>query len=181
MKHANDEKIAMIAKCPPLHDSRWFVAFVIGLLTLAPVKRVKNQRKINVQQPFFNPSNDNSFLGPAFIFLNKHLDIWALSPLRPLSPLLAFVNVALLPFPKLVQLKETILQYSSIFFETSKRQPGAVFINTIFCTCHGSLTSSGVFVVREPPSEAFSESESGYAWKIGLGIQLTNLPVFLLW
>ena len=30
--------------------------------------------------------------------------------------------------------------------------------------------------MREPPSEAFSESESGYAWKIGLGVHLTNPP-----
>ena len=52
LKHASIEKIAMIIKCPPLHDFRWFVAFVIGLLTLAPVKRVKNQRKINIQQSF---------------------------------------------------------------------------------------------------------------------------------
>ena len=167
----------MIMKCPPLPDSRWFVAFVIGLLTLAPVKRVKNQRKINIQQSFSIQVMTFPFRAQLW-FLWTSTSIFELFPLSDRCLLFSLLSTSL--FCRFLNWFNSRKQYCNIlqyFFETSKRQPGAVFISTIFSTCHGSRTSSEVVVEREPPSEAFSESESG--WKIGLGVQLTNLPVFL--
>ena len=79
-------KMTCLMTSSPQLDSRWFFVCVIGLLTLAPVKISKIDNK------YF-------FLNEDPVLNALHLNVRTLSPLWALSPLLAFVNVALLALP----------------------------------------------------------------------------------
>ena len=119
LKHACDEKMAMTIKCPPLRDSRWFVAFVIGLLTLAPVTRVKNQRKINIQQSF--SIQVMTFPSRAQLwFLWTSTSIFELFPLSDRCLLFSLLSTSL--FCRFLNWFNSRKQYCNILQYFSRRQ-----------------------------------------------------------
>ena len=109
----------MIIKCPPLRDSRWFVAFVIGLLTLAPVNRVKNQRKINIQQSFSIQVMTFPFWAQLW-FLWTSTSIFELFPLSDRCLLFSLLSTSL--FCRFLNWFNSKKQYCNILQHFSRRQ-----------------------------------------------------------